>query len=276
MTGMTFSTTTADGAQNDVVRDALRAQRRRLPSLLRSLSDDEWDAPSRCAEWSVHEVARHLCDATLKCTELLRGEVPERFDPHTTPAAWLERSARERPDDTLVVLENASADLLDEVDRHVIDDPTARLPFLYGPVPWSIAVLHIVWDAWVHERDILLPLRRRHEAAAIESRAAASYGLTFAGSLAVVVDGTRLDERIVLAGDGGGAFRLETLDGTVTATVGDDDCDAVDTEPLRGALADVVDSLVGRGRELTDALRGPSARVERLGMLRAFVLPPAA
>jgi hypothetical protein len=148
-------------------------------------------------------------------------------------------------------------------------------------------VLHALWDAWVHERDILLPLRRRCESPAVESRAAATYGLTI-GCVPIGLAGTPLDETVVLAGDGGGMFQLEVRDcrqngrqlaafdyhaaGKVTITVGDGD--GSDIEPLRGALAGVVDSLVGRGPELTEVLHGPPERVERLGMFRAFMLLP--
>src|SRR3954447_4686649 len=145
---LAVSTATTNEAQNELARNALQSQRRRLRALLRSLRDDEWTAQSRCAAWSVHEVVRHLCDATFKTTELLRGELPEgseRFDPRTTPLAWLARSAGERPRDTLVAFEEASDELLDEVGRHFGDATNARLPFLYGRVPWSIVVLHMFW-----------------------------------------------------------------------------------------------------------------------------------
>jgi uncharacterized protein (TIGR03083 family) len=273
---LAVSTATADEAQNELVRNAMRSQRRRLAAVLRSLDADEWTVQSRCTAWSVHEVVRHLCDATLKCTELLRGELTagsEQFDPRTTPVAWLARSASERPRDTLVVFEDASAELLDEVDRHFRDATDARLPFLYGPAPWSIVVLHVFWDAWVHERDILLPLRRRHDAPAVESRAAAAYGLTV-GCVPVMLQGTQLNESVFLAGDGGGMFRLETHDDKITTTVGDGDGDVSNAEPLWGALDEVVDSLVGRGPELTEVLHGAPERIQRLGMLRSFMLLP--
>jgi uncharacterized protein (TIGR03083 family) len=273
---LAVSTASADESQKEFVRNVLRSQRPRLAAVLRSLDDHEWTVQSRCTEWSVHEVVRHLCDATFKCIELLRGELPEgsgQFDPRTTPVAWLARSAGERPRDTLVVFEDASAELLDEVDGHFRDATTAHIPFLYGPVPWSIVVLHVFWDAWVHERDILMPLRRPHDSPAIESRAAAAYGLSV-GCVPVMLQGSRLEETVVLAGDGGGIFRIETQDHKITTTVGDGDGDASDAEPLWGALDEVVDSLVGRGPELTEVLRGRPERVQRLGMLRSFMLLP--
>src|SRR5439155_7511650 len=107
-------------AQNQLARDALRSQRQRFAALLGGLDEDAWTAQSRCTDWSVHEVTRHLCDVTLKSTALLRGELPEdvgseSVDPRTTPVAWLTRSAGEHPHDTLAVFEDASAELLDEV-----------------------------------------------------------------------------------------------------------------------------------------------------------------
>lgn len=275
-----MSTATADTAQNQFVRDALGSQRRRLPALLRSFRADEWGAPSRCAAWSVHEVVRHLCDATLKTTELLRGELPDgtaQFDPRTTPLAWLTRSANERPSDTLLVFEDASVDLVNELDRHFRDGTQAQLPFLYGRVPWSVVALHVLWDAWVHERDILLPLGRPHDVPAVESRAAAAYALALASLAAPMLGGTQRDESnqtVLLAGDGGGTFRLDAHDETITVAADDREGYGSDADPLRGALADVVDSLVGRGPELADVLRGPPAAVERLGTLRAFMLLP--
>ena len=133
-------------------------------------------------------------------------------------------------------------------------------------------MLHILWDAWVHERDILLPLGRRHDSPVVESSATAAYGLTLASCMPVMFEGTPLNESVALAGDGGGMFRIETDDDKITTTVADGDSDASNAEPLSGALADVVDSLVGRGSELTEVLRRPPARVNRLGMLRAFML----
>lgn len=276
MPALTVSTARASDAQNEFVRNALRSQRSRLAALLRNLDDDAWTAPSRCTAWNAHEVVRHLCDATRACTVLLRGELPEGiegFDPRTTPDAWLARSAHETPHDTVEVFETTSTELLDEVDRHVRDATSDPVPFLYGPVPWSIAVLHVVWDAWVHERDVLLPLQRGHESPAIESRAAAAYGLLL-GCSPAMLQGTPLDECVVLDGAGGGTFRLDSHDNAITITVDGGDSDVSTAEPLRGALGDVVDSLVGRGPELTEVLRGPQERVQRLGLFRAFMLPP--
>jgi predicted Rdx family selenoprotein len=85
-----------------------------------------------------------------------------------------------------------------------------------------------------------------------------------------------MNETVLLAGDGGGTFELDAKTNNVTVTVHDTDAGAPGPSSLRGVLPDVVDSLVGRGRELTEVLHGPRAAVEQLGVLRAFMLLPVA
>src|SRR5688500_10649291 len=100
-TTLVISASAVDDLQHELVRTVLSSQRQRLAALIRTLDDEEWSAQSRCSEWSVHEVVRHLCDATLRGTELLRdGRLDDGgggFDPRTTPLAWLARSDGERP-----------------------------------------------------------------------------------------------------------------------------------------------------------------------------------
>jgi uncharacterized protein (TIGR03083 family) len=269
---LTISTAAADAAQARFVRDALRSQRLRLVELFRGFDTDAWGAATLCTQWTAHQVVRHLCDATLKATDILRGDAVTDvadvgFDPRTTPVAWLERSAGETPADSVRCFEEASAVLLTEVDalvdRGSVDD---QRPFLYGPVPWSIVALHVFWDAWIHERDIVVPAGPHPDSPAIESRAAATYGLSVS-----CVPAAPITETVVLEGDGGGVFRMEANDGTVTTSVSDG---PAAEDALRGSLPEVVDSLIGRGPELTAVLDGPPERVERLGMLRAFMLMP--
>lgn len=273
-TAPAITTGTADDAQGRFARDALRSQRQRLSELFRGFDDETWTAPTRCTEWCVHEVVRHLCDITVKWVALLRGEPLEQagfqgFDPRTTPAEWVERSATERPVDTIGLFEQASTELLDEVDRLAESNATDTVRFVFGTVPWSALVLHGFWDAWVHERDILVPLGRAHESPEIESRAAAQYGLTVS-SLPFALFGTPFEETVVLDGSGGGVFHLDVREGIATTSVGGGQEGA-----LRGALPEVVDSLIGRGLQPSDVLHGPPERAEALGKLRQFMLLPA-
>ena len=48
------------------VRGALTAQRGRLVSLLASLSEEQWAAPTAAPAWSVKDIALHLLAVTQR------------------------------------------------------------------------------------------------------------------------------------------------------------------------------------------------------------------
>jgi uncharacterized protein (TIGR03083 family) len=286
---LTVSTGVETDGQRALAREALQAQWQRLSGMLRGLPKDAWGQPSRCAEWTVHEVARHLCDTTLKATALLRGASATEvgavdMDPRTTPLGWMSRSAGETPEATLELFDTASRNLLAALEERGASGP-ADIEWVYGAVPWSIGALHVFWDAWLHERDILIPLGKHQRSTSAESTAAGVYGLVMA-SLPILAIGGRFDETIRLTGDGGGAFRLQTdvdpegarafslaglpATGTITVTVDGSTATAAAGE-LSGTLEDAVDYLCGRNSE---PLVGPPEHIGQLSMLRAFMLTP--
>jgi hypothetical protein len=218
----------------------------------------------------VQDVVRHLCDVSSEWRSLLQGNHAgfEGFDPRRTPAEWLDRSADERPTDTIVRFEEADTRLLDEGERLMASGAELEVPFPYGTVTWSIIPLHAFWDAWVHERDILFPLGHRQGSPPIESRAAAVYGIVMSGVPNRLV-GTDLEEVVLLEGDGGGSFRLNAGGGAVSVQICDGEASG---DALRGPLPEVVDSMAGRGPQLSDVLAGPKERVDRLALLRRFMM----
>lgn len=144
---------------------AMVRQRRRMLDLFSRLTDEQWAAPSRCEDWRVQDVAAHLAGvdpfwtASISAglagnpTEFLRG-----FDPRATPAAMVASVAGKAPAETLAELSaatNALCDLAEGLD----DDALAKLA---ESPPGHVAIRellhHALWDAWVHERDVALPL----------------------------------------------------------------------------------------------------------------------
>lgn len=147
------------------IAPAMVRQRRRLIDLLSRLSDEQWAAPSRCEEWRVQDVAAHLAGvdafwtASISAglagspTEFLRG-----FDPRATPAAMVASVAGKPPAETLAELSaatNALCDLVDGLDDDALSKLAESPP---GHVAISDLLHHALWDAWIHERDIALPL----------------------------------------------------------------------------------------------------------------------
>ena len=143
----------------------LMRQRRRLASLLGELDDEQWAAPSRCEGWSVQDVVAHLVSVNqfwaFSIGAALGGE-PTRFlatfDPVTTTVELVEAVRSQSPSEVLdrfVETNEAIADAVAELDDDGWSTIAEAPP---GHVPLRAVALHALWDAWIHERDIVLPL----------------------------------------------------------------------------------------------------------------------
>ncbi len=121
----------------DDVWSAVHAERERLIGFLGSLDDDQWDVPSLCAGWSVHDVVAHLVD-TARTTPLsfVAGLVAARFDFDRQNAKGVARARGATPGETL--------DRLREVARRTSSPPASRDTRLV--------------EAFVHGEDIRRPL----------------------------------------------------------------------------------------------------------------------
>jgi uncharacterized protein (TIGR03083 family) len=142
-------------------------QRRRLEGLLADLSEEEWLHPSRCEGWTVQDVVTHLVSTngfwTLSIQAGVAGE-PTRFlaafDPVASPAQHVDRVQGTPIAETLEQLASSTAALAAVVDglEGADWDRLAEAP--PGHVPVRLVADHALWDCWVHERDIVLPLGR--------------------------------------------------------------------------------------------------------------------
>lgn len=140
-------------------------QRQRLAETLATLDDEQWAAPSRCEHWTVQDVVSHLVDTNgfwAASVSSGRGGSPTRilatFDPVATPALLVDASRGQAPADVLGRFLESNELLTAAVDG--IDDETwaARAESPLGHVGLDSVLLHALWDAWIHERDVLLPL----------------------------------------------------------------------------------------------------------------------
>lgn len=155
---------TVDVAPPVIVEPFLR-QRRRLLDTLAALDDDQWHAPSRCDGWSAQDVVTHLVSTDDYWSASLAGGLagePTRylqgFDPKASPAALVEAAGSVAPAETHASFADATSKLCDAVEA--LDDH--GLTVLAEAPPGHIAVHavlhHALWDCWVHERDITVPL----------------------------------------------------------------------------------------------------------------------
>jgi len=142
-------------------------QRRRLEALLRELSEDEWQHPSRCDLWTVQDVITHLISTNhfwvFSIAQGLAGE-PSRFlaafDPVASPAQLVDQSEGTPWEDTLAAYCSSNAELVAAVEALDGEGWKAIGEAPPGHVPLALVADHALWDCWVHERDIVLPLGR--------------------------------------------------------------------------------------------------------------------
>jgi len=169
------------GPPGAILEPTLR-QRRRLADTLTSFDEEQWRHPSRCAGWSCRDVVVHLDNTNsfwaFSIAQGLAGE-PTRFlatfDPVTSPAR-LVADAGELSSSEVLERFIASTDAF-AAQLASLDEPgwstVAEAP--PGHVSISAVAHHALWDSWVHERDLLLPLGFTPAEEADEIAASLSY-----------------------------------------------------------------------------------------------------
>jgi uncharacterized protein (TIGR03083 family) len=189
------------------ILEPLVRQRRRLVEVLAAFDDERWAAPSRCAGWSNRDVVVHL-DSTnafwsFSIASGLKGE-PSRFlasfDPVASPAQLVAGSAMSGPEagERFAASTGALCDLLAGLDEAGWTTLAEAPP---GHLSVAAVAHHALWDSWVHERDVLLPLGESpteepdeiaatlRYAAALSPAFARNSGAADAGTLGVAVTG---------------------------------------------------------------------------------------
>jgi uncharacterized protein (TIGR03083 family) len=142
-------------------------QRQRLEGLLDDLAADEWQHPSRCEGWTVQDVVAHLISTNhfwaLSITQARAGD-PTRFlasfDPVASPAELVDSRRGTPPEETCDALRASDAGLFAAIEALDDDGWDAIGEAPPGHVPVRLVADHALWDSWVHERDILVPLGR--------------------------------------------------------------------------------------------------------------------
>ncbi|MBK9970190.1 MAG: maleylpyruvate isomerase family mycothiol-dependent enzyme [Acidimicrobiaceae bacterium] len=182
---------TLDGPPAAIAGPLIR-QRRRLATALASFTDEQWSHPSRCAGWSNRDVIVHL-DSTntfwsMSIAAGVHGE-PTRFlatfDPVASPAQLVAGSGYVSTGEVLarfVASTDALVGLCSSLD-HAGWSAAAEAP--PGHVSVSAVAHHALWDSWVHERDVLVPLGLAPEPEADEVAACLRYVAALGPALAL-------------------------------------------------------------------------------------------
>jgi uncharacterized protein (TIGR03083 family) len=153
-----------DGPPDDQLAPVVR-QRRRMEVMLADLSAEDWQTPSRCEGWTAQDVISHVIGVNkfweLSVREALAG-TPTRFlvgfDPAATPAQMvgaMRDLTTEEVFDQFVASNDGFLGVLSGLDADAWMTVAETPP---GHIPIRLLASHAVWDTWVHERDIALPL----------------------------------------------------------------------------------------------------------------------
>ena len=221
-------------------------QRRRLEAMLAELGDDDWSSASRCDGWTVQDVAAHIVgvnafwQASVSAglagtpTRILAG-----FDPATTPPLMVGPMRTLAPAEVLdrfVASNDAFLGTLDELDEPgwsaIAESPA-------GHVPIRLLAHHALWDCWVHERDIALPLGLTPVEEPDEVLSSLRYAAALSPALAIGAGSTFTGMFAVEARDPELCFALEVGDSVAVregSAPGDAPC-------LRGAAVELVEAL---------------------------------
>ena len=243
-----------DGVVHDVATPLLR-QRDRLGALAAGFDDGQWAAPTRCEGWSVQDVIAHLTSTNQFWAGSIQagaGGEPTRFltdfDPVATPAQLVDGARSWTPAETLQRFLRSNGHLRATVEA--LDEPAWSLPAEAPPGHLAIRLvaLHALWDSWVHERDIALPIGLEPVVEPDEVSAALVYAAALSPAFAAANGVAQTGALEVTATDPDTRFVVEVA-GTVTVHEGAAPAGAV---VLRGPAVDLVEGL---------SLRAPFAPV---------------
>ncbi|MDL5160225.1 maleylpyruvate isomerase family mycothiol-dependent enzyme [Actinomycetospora termitidis] len=119
---------------------------------LAALPDDGWSGPTRCAGWTVLDLARHGAWGTsMEADALRRARVGEPgtavgVEPDGGPAA------------VFAALRTSVADLVSELGRTSVGEGTLVIPF--GEIPAAFGLQVFAMEAGVHADDVASALGR--------------------------------------------------------------------------------------------------------------------
>jgi uncharacterized protein (TIGR03083 family) len=233
-----------DGDPLAIVAPTIR-QRRRLAAAVAEFTDEQWAHPSRCEGWSARDVIVHLDSTnffwTLSIAAGLRGEPTmylSTFDPVASPATSVAQSRNlsfAEVRDRFVESTDTLVRQLEALDTEACAMLAEAPP---GHVPISSVLHHALWDAWVHERDILLPVGREPDREADEVRACLRWVAALGPALALSRGEVR-SGRLAIEATNPEVEALVEIDGRVAVTEGSRHADVV----LQGDAVELIDAL---------------------------------
>ena len=233
------------GGRADDQRAPLSRQRRRLEATLAGLTDEQWRSSTRCAGWTVQDVVAHLTGVNdFWRASVLAGltGTPTRyltdFDPAATPPLLIDPMRALAPAEVFEQFAASNHSFLATMTD--LDDAgwsmLAESPA--GHVSIRVLAFHALWDCWVHERDIALPLGQTPALEADEVLSCLRYAAALSPALAITTGDATAGVFSIEVSDPALAFELEVGD-----TVSVSDGGAPGAVCLRGDAVELLEAL---------------------------------
>jgi uncharacterized protein (TIGR03083 family) len=234
-----------DGLPGDQLAPVVR-QRERLAKMLGDFGEAEWKSPTRCEGWTVQDVVSHLVSvnafwqmSTLAGVAGTPTRVLENFDPAATPPLMVEPMRALAPSEVLDQFLVANDGYLDAL-RALDDDGWSAIGEAPpGHLPIRLLASHALWDSWVHERDIALPLGIAQPEEDDEVLSSLRYAAALSPAFAIT-SGNQVN----------GTYGIETSAPTTSCVVDVGDCVTVREGPapsdapcLRGDAVELLEAL---------------------------------
>lgn len=227
-----------------------------MESLLADLSSEAWARPSRCEGWSVRDVVAHLVTVNRFWEASVRAgregsptRILAAFDPAAHPGLLVTSLGPICASEVLDQFVASNDGFLGVVAELTGDEWSLLAESPAGHVALDRVIDHALWDAWVHERDIGLPLGLTLEEEADELEASLRYAAAIGPALSAGRPGAFTGTLAVVATDPDTQFVVE---GGTTITV-HEGSPAEGLPCLRGAAADLIDALSVRDPLPADA-----------------------
>ena len=194
-------------------------QRQRFQGMLAGLSDDQWGQASRCEGWTVRDVVAHLVSvnefwhASVEAglvgepTRMLAG-----FDPAATPPLLVDVMSSLSPLEVLDRFVSTNDTLLGALSALTNDEWSMLAESPAGHVPIRLLAQHALWDSWVHERDVAIPLAITPGVEPDEVRSCLRYAAVVSPVLGLGLGRARAGVLAVEATDPASRFVLEVGD----------------------------------------------------------------
>lgn len=214
--------------------------------MLAELTDREWVSQSRCAEWTVREVVAHVAGVNAfwhmsivaglagKPTRVLPG-----FDPATTPSVMVDQTSSRTHREVLDEFVATNDALLSVVDDLTDDGWSMLAESPAGHVSVRLLAQHALWDCWIHERDVALPLGRTPAVEPDELRSCLQYAAAVSPVLGMGVGDACTGSFAVEATDPSIRFVLEVGESVALREV----AAATDVPCLRGDAVALIEGL---------------------------------